>query len=121
MLANWNPNTECAPHDHGFSEGIVWLFKGSFIENHYSLNQNLISCGPARVWPEGSVLRVTCGDIHSMRPAKNGMSLHIYSPPIHDMKVYDQINRTTLTVTNDCGAWIPTQNSKILHRMPWPS
>jgi len=119
MLASWTQGAECAPHDHGFSRGVVWLVDGDFVEMHYDLQQDLKTVGKGILRPEGSFLRVTPGDIHSMVASNGGLSLHIYTPAIHRMKVYDQAQRRTLTVSDDCGAWIPLDTTQILDQEPW--
>lgn len=118
MLATWAPHRECAPHNHGYSNGAVWLVKGSFIENHYNFKNTLIPT-KIRLCREDSLLDVDSEDIHSMSTTGHGISLHIYSPPIHDMKVYDTHMQATLTVTDDCGAWVPMETSKIVGRVEW--
>jgi cysteine dioxygenase len=118
MLATWASGAECAPHDHGDARGIVWLVEGDFTETHYELTENLTVIGKPLSRPAGTLLRVTPGDIHSMVAHKGGMSLHIYTPSIHDMKVFDTEKRRTLVVTDDCGAWVP-HPSQIVSEEAW--
>lgn len=119
MLATWASGAECAPHDHGFSRGIVWLVEGDFSETHYELTENLVVIGKPLARTMGTLLRVTPGDIHSMVAHCGGMSLHIYTPSIHDMKVFDAEKRRTLTVTDDCGAWVPQNTAQIVNEEAW--
>ncbi|RYZ79861.1 MAG: hypothetical protein EOP04_26955 [Proteobacteria bacterium] len=119
MLASWSKGAECAPHDHGFSKGLVWLVDGNFRETHYELGKNLSVLGKSILRKSGTILNVTPGDIHSMVALDGGISLHIYSPAIQDMKVFDPNLRRTLSVTGDCGAWVPTNKNQIISEEAW--
>ncbi|MES2767840.1 MAG: cysteine dioxygenase family protein [Bdellovibrionota bacterium] len=118
MLATWAPGAICAPHNHGFSNGAVWLIEGTFIESHFNFDQGLALVGQPKVKSQDTLLNVDNGDIHSMQSVFGGVSLHLYSPPIHNMKVFDENTKSTLIVTDDCGAWVPAEN-KILNRELW--
>ncbi len=123
MLATWSPGAECAPHNHGYAQGAVWLVTGTFIETHYIFEKELTDLtvsGEPTIWTQDNVLDVGINDIHSMRTSNGGMSLHFYSPAIQQMKVYDLKQRRTLTVTDDCGAWVPQNTQKILEQAAWP-
>lgn len=119
MLATWAKGAECAPHDHGWSTGIVWLVSGRFMESEYTFDGGLTLTDSKPLSRSMSVMRVDHSDIHSMRSLDQGISLHIYSPPIVQMKVYDQANRRVITVSDDCGAWIPADKKYILDIRPW--
>lgn len=119
MLATWRKGAACAPHDHGFSKGVVWLVDGDFKETHYELKTSLTVLGKTIFHPAGTLLTVTAGDIHSMVALDGGMSLHIYTPPIQEMKVFDSQNRCTLTVDDDCGAWIPFDKTQVVSQREW--
>jgi cysteine dioxygenase len=119
MLATWVVGAECAPHDHGHSDGAVWLVTGEFLESHYSFDEKFETVGTPRVWTKDSLLSVVSGEIHSMKALSGGISLHFYAPAIHDMKVFDVHNRRTLTVADDCGAWVPENSTKILDWVSW--
>jgi hypothetical protein len=120
MLATWALGAECAPHDHGFSNGVVWLAQGRFAEIRFALDGDLLPLGNPLKREPGVFLHVADGDIHSMRSLDAGLSLHIYSPPIRAMKVFDRLTRSTLTVSDDCGAWVPQDPTQILDRQAWP-
>jgi predicted metal-dependent enzyme (double-stranded beta helix superfamily) len=119
MLATWSKGAECAAHDHGFSKGVVWLVEGDFSETHYELGKSLVVLGKPIYRPAGTLLRVTPGDIHSMVAKDGGISLHIYTPAIQTMKVFDVQKSRTLTVTDDCGAWVPVNSQQILAEEAW--
>ena len=119
MLATWTPGAECAAHDHGFSNGLVWLAAGQFIENHYRFDGQLNLTESHRYNEASSIVSVNERDIHSMRAPSGGISLHVYSPPIHGMKVYDAVGQRTLVVSDDCGAWVPADQKLILDVRSW--
>lgn len=122
MLATWALGAECAPHDHGYSTGVVWLVEGRFTEQRFEMNDgDLYPIGLPHKRDPGVFVHVGDGDIHSMRSLDAGMSLHIYSPPIRSMKVFDPLTRSTLTVSDDCGAWIPQDARQIVERQAWPN
>jgi cysteine dioxygenase len=121
MLATWTEAAECSPHDHGFSNGLVWLVTGRFIENHYFFDGSLRLIDSRAHNELSSIVSVDQRDIHSMYAPRGGISLHLYNPPIHKMKVYDSLNRRTLTVNDECGAWIPVDQKLIVDVNSWPN
>jgi hypothetical protein len=48
-----------------------------------------------------------------------GLTLHVYVPGVHAMRVYDRASRATLEVADGCGAWVPADHSLIVRRWPW--
>lgn len=120
MLAKWSYKKTAAPHNHGTSQGLIWFAQGNFLEQHYRfLNQNLVHNEAAQIYKENQVVTVDTKDIHSCCPETTGISLHIYSPPIHDMKVWDQEHKRTLTVADECGAWVPQNKNLIVSEIKW--
>jgi len=120
MIAKWSYKAMAAPHNHGSSKGLIWFAQGNFLEQHYRfLNQNLVQHEAAQFFKENQVVTVDAKDIHSCCPETIGMSLHIYSPPIHDMKVWDQDQKRTLTVADECGAWVPQNKNLIVSEKKW--
>ena len=47
------------------------------------------------------------------------MTLHVYVPGVHAMRVYDRATRATLLVAGECGAWVPDEPSQVLRRWSW--
>ncbi len=120
MLASWAFHAMALPHNHGASKGLIWFAEGDFSEQHYRFqNGELHKQGPAVKFGENQVVRVDSNDIHSCRPEKTGLSLHIYSPPIEQMKVWDLDSKRTLTVSDNCGAWIPKNLNLIVSETAW--
>ncbi len=120
MLASWAENAISSPHNHGFSSGLIWFVEGDFAEQHFNFTGgDLVKQGAIQKYKENSVVTVRQSDIHSCGPSSFGVSLHIYSPPIHGMKVWDTIGKRTLTVADECGAWIPKDENLILDQKEW--
>ena len=118
-LLSWAVGATCAPHDHGLSDGIIWLAQGRFLETHYIFNGTLELSGSTVHNETNTVLSIDHNDIHSLLAADGGTSLHIHFPPVHDMQVYDYKNRRTVTVRDECGAWIPCDKNQILDESEW--
>ncbi len=121
MVASWKQGEECLPHDHGTSNGYVLVLQGSYIETGYKVTDSGLEAYDKHVmYSAGDLIPVQQGDIHSMRCLdKDGLTLHIYNPPIHRMKVYDFKTQTTYTVSDETGAWIPSDTREILEETPW--
>jgi cysteine dioxygenase len=110
MVATWTPGVPCAPHDHGGALGAVQVLQGRarhriwkvedgqlrLVKEHLAHPGELLACGPDMVH--------SMGDDGAEEPL---MTLHLYTPTIDFMVVYDQDADQTLVVAGDCGAWIP--------------
>lgn len=117
MIAHWPAGKVCSPHDHGDARGVVTILKGGFLEQAYRISEDsLKKAGPEHRYSLSDVLPVMPQMIHSMRAETEGVTLHLYAPPIREMKVYDQ--HTVYTVSDNCGAWVPSDPSLILRREP---
>lgn len=115
MIAHWPAGQTCSPHDHGEARGVVTILRGDFFEQAYRLSEDtLVKAGPEHPYGLGDALPVMPQMIHSMRAESEGITLHLYAPPIREMKVYDQ--HTVYTVDDNCGAWVPRDPSLILRR-----
>lgn len=124
MLARWTAGVPCAPHDHGRSSGWVFFLSGHFEESSFSWNGEFLRSGATNSHPEGTHVRVDNGDIHSCtwlaKSEGEGLSLHVYFPPITKMRVWDVERHRTLVVADDCGAWIPHDENQVIEAQPWP-
>ncbi|MES3037377.1 MAG: cysteine dioxygenase family protein [Bdellovibrionota bacterium] len=121
MLARWAPDTPCAPHDHGTSSGWVFYLSGSFKETSYKWQNENLSADRNKTHDEKTFTQVRNSDIHSCVCVDEGLSLHIYYPGIHNMRVYDLNGRRTLTVSGNCGAWVPQNTNECLEVKSWKS
>lgn len=117
LVMNWAVDQKCSPHDHGRSFGVIKVLTGEIEHDLYTLDQTDV---PRKYFTRrelgGSSYFAARGMIHVMGNASSGqaITLHIYSPPIEGMKVYDLHRCLVCTVSDDCGAWWPDQQRQQL-------
>jgi cysteine dioxygenase len=116
MIAHWPAGSVCWPHDHGEAWGAVLVLEGKVFEREFILAGELRESGEERVYGAGEAALVRPGGIHGMRAEPRSITLHLYAPPIREMKVYDQRSRLIYTVADDCGAWVPREPNLIVRR-----
>lgn len=121
MLAGWGTDAACAPHDHAGGEGLVHVLDGAFTETDWVWRDGSLAPGASRRWCAGESMPVMPGGIHSMVAHGAGTTLHLYCPAVSGMRVFDLVRRQTLTVGEDCGAWVPRDEALVLARVDWPS
>ena len=119
MLATWRRGGLSAPHDHGLARGFVVILAGQFLETTYRFDGVDLRASARREHGAGDLTEAQPGDIHDLYACDDGLSLHVYVPRIHGMRVYDRVSRATLRVSDDCGAWVPRTPEAILERRPW--
>ena len=119
MLAAWRRGGLAAPHDHGLARGFVVILEGQFFETAYRFDGSELRACAEHEHTAGDLLKAPPGLIHDLKACDDGLSLHVYVPRIHGMRVYDPASRATLRVADDCGAWIPRTPAAILERRPW--
>jgi hypothetical protein len=119
MLAAWKRGGLSAPHDHGLARGFVVILEGQFVETTYRFDGVDLRATARHEHTKGDLLEARPGQIHDLYACDDGLSLHVYVPRIHGMRVYDRVSRATLRVADDCGAWVPRTPEAILERRPW--
>ena len=119
MLAGWGADAECAPHDHAGGVGVVRVLDGAFTETAWVWRDGILARGATRRWRAGESIPVAAGGIHSMVAHGAGTTLHLYRPAISGMRVFDPARRQTLSVRDDCGAWVPRDEALVLARVDW--
>jgi len=120
VVAHWNGQDGCLPHDHGGSRGVVRVLEGAaLVQNYVAPEANhgsvpLTPLGPPRSLRCGESIAVTPDVVHSMKPVQAGLvTLHIYAGPVRGMRVFDLERRKGIRV-GDCGAWWPTREEERL-------
>ncbi|WP_066255657.1 cysteine dioxygenase [Neobacillus drentensis] len=115
LVMNWS-QLECAPHDHGNSHGWIQVLSGTSLNTVYEIRGNGL---PAELFHEyhhkGKFYYAPKKAVHKMMKASNHtdmVTLHLYSPPITGMIVYDFQKCAACVVSDDCGAWWPKEQSQ---------
>lgn len=120
LVMNWASGQVCSPHDHGESFGLIEIVTGVATHHLYTLNQ---IGSPvqyySRVEAEKSRYFTARNSIHAMGNMTEGLlvTLHVYAPPIYNMKVYDLEKCAACVVSDDCGAWWPAESRQILKQI----
>ncbi|WNS76905.1 cysteine dioxygenase family protein [Bacillus sp. DTU_2020_1000418_1_SI_GHA_SEK_038] len=111
LVMNWS-QLECAPHDHGQSQGWIQVLSGTSLNSVYELDEN----GLPSEWfheyhHEGKCYYAPKRGIHKMKASNQThlVTIHLYSPPITNMIVYDLEKCASCIVSDDCGAWWPKE------------
>jgi hypothetical protein len=120
LLVRWREETFCAPHDHGDAGGFVCLLRGRLVERHWRWRAGELCAVAERAHAASEVIAVGPGAIHDMKASDAAVGIHFYFPAIQGMQVFDRVRRETLVVSEDCGAWIPQDDSLVISRAGWP-
>ena len=120
LLVNWRNGMPCAPHDHSAASGFIFLVSGTLFETHWHFDGHALHEGAQSSYRAPNIIRIEHDCIHDMRAQDNCVGVHVYLPRISGMRVFDSARRETLRVSDDCGAWIPTDPRLILSRDRWP-
>ncbi|MER0465890.1 cysteine dioxygenase family protein [Bacillus cabrialesii subsp. cabrialesii] len=86
------PHKETAVHDHGQSIGCAMVLEGKLLNSIYRSTGEHAELSHSYFVKEGECLISTKGLIHKMsNPTSERMvSLHVYSPPLEDMTVFEE-------------------------------
>ncbi|SFS52233.1 cysteine dioxygenase [Marininema halotolerans] len=119
LLMNWAKQFKCAPHDHGDSHGWVHVVKGESTQTVYSLEKEVPIPKHTGISAEGTSFFAPRTMVHDMENCSESalITLHVYSPPISGMKVYDLERCMSCIVSKDCGAWWPEEQRQRLKEM----
>ena len=116
---SWAHDRQCAPHDHGQSWGLVKILEGRATHAIYSLKGGIPVLRIRSLKEAGTTLFAPKGMIHSMgNPSSNRLiTLHVYTPEITNMMVYDIPRCAACIVADDCGAWWPATQRQIVREI----
>ncbi|MDN4073212.1 cysteine dioxygenase [Fictibacillus terranigra] len=123
LVMAWSQTLDCSPHDHGRSFGWVQVISGSSNHTLYKLQPGGLPVAVKKeIEKKGSLLHVGRGMIHKMGTyeKKPLITLHVYSPPISGMKVFDLEKCAACIVSEDCGAWWPDEQRQLLKTILLP-
>ncbi|MEH7495616.1 cysteine dioxygenase [Neobacillus niacini] len=111
LVMNWS-QLECAPHDHGNSHGWIQVISGTSLNSVYEVKGDHL---PKELfyqyYHKGQYFYAPKKGVHKMKASndKDMVTLHLYSPPITGMMVYDLEKCAACVVSDDCGAWWPDE------------
>ena len=117
MIATWTRAFQCAPHDHGGSEGVVRVLQGALIHRMWRVAGGRLVLVAEERNQAGDLLHCGAHLVHSMVDAGDAeplVTLHLYHDPISHMVVYDQAVERTYVVHGACGAWVPVRQPELI-------
>lgn len=122
LIMHWLKRGECAPHDHGQSFGWIYLVSGQASHTVFSRPIDGPPRPPTRrTHTAGEYIFAPKHVIHQMGDVTPDdeplVTLHIYAPPIHGMKVYDLTLCKACVVSDDCGAWWPAEQYQLVQEL----
>jgi cysteine dioxygenase len=115
----WRPDATCAPHDHGAARGTIHLVSGAIRERVYRATGHGLEIVATAIHCAPAVLTVPAGCIHDMTALGEALTIHHYAPRVHAMRIWDVAGRRTLTVGDDCGAWVPRDGAGVVASVGW--
>ncbi len=119
LVMTWRSGGLCAPHDHGAAGGRVHVVSGSLLERRYTFDGKALEVTSERRFDAPAVIAIAPEVIHDMCASSGTVTVHVYAPKVEGMRIYDAERRETLVVSDDCGAWIPSDASDIRGRERW--
>lgn len=119
LVMTWRNGGLCAPHDHGAAGGRVHVISGSLLERRYTFDGRSLVVVSEQRFDAPAVIEMAPEVIHDMRASSGTVTVHHYTPKVEGMRVYDAERRETLLVSDDCGAWIPSNADDIRARESW--
>lgn len=86
-LLSWPPGSSVQPHDHGGSNGALVVCRGELAEIRWLASRRRTAWLGA-----GDVATVPSGVVHDVISvgASSALSIHVYSPPLRQMRFYDE-------------------------------
>ena len=88
-LIEWSPSSNLELHDHGGSQGVVFVAAGRVVETYTDLDQR--HCPRTQIVDAGEAFSIAATRVHEMSnpgPA-DALSVHVYSPPLRAMTFFD--------------------------------
>jgi hypothetical protein len=116
MIGCWELGNWCAAHDHGVAEGVCYPYSGEIEHVDYQMNGTNLDLVERCNLTKGNLLELPKGMIHSLRNTSSTepfIALHIYLPATYDVRVFDTRSGDIYHITDDQGAWVPEDPTKI--------
>jgi uncharacterized RmlC-like cupin family protein len=85
-LLRWPPGSSVQPHDHGGSNGALVVCRGELAEIRWTASRRRTAWLAA-----GDLATVPSYVVHDVISVgtSSALSIHVYSPPLHQMRFYD--------------------------------
>ena len=112
MVARWQPQVWCSPHDHGGRIGLVQVVRGTIEEKRFAGGVPM-----TRIFRGGEHLHCGGEDVHALRGTDEAITIHVYAGPDADFRVFHDDLSRAWTVPSSHGAWLPKE--AIAKRVIW--
>jgi mannose-6-phosphate isomerase-like protein (cupin superfamily) len=97
-LLRWTEGSRVTPHDHGLSAGCFAVAEGELVELRWKAGLS-----DSRKICKGESCRIPRGAVHDIiSPAGAAVSIHVYSPPLVEMRYYDRHGLSVLRADAVC-------------------
>jgi hypothetical protein len=96
--------------------GLCYGYSGEVEHCRYAFNETEITIAERSYLRAGQFAELTAGMIHALANVRSEIpyvGLHIYTPATQNVRVFDLNKGDIYHVTDDHGAWVPTDPSKI--------
>ena len=118
LLMGWSERQACLPHDHGLAFGWVYVVQGTASFRAWTVDQEPEDERGWQRYEQGAWVHVPQNQIHQMFGEGAAVTLHLYTPSIAEMRVYDPEQKKAWLVSGDCGAWVPDE-ATVLRQLQW--
>ena len=115
MLAAWQRDFPCAPHDHGHSYSAIKVLQGRSLHRGFAIREQQLTEVFSERKSAGEVLLCQPYQIHAMGDDNDTsplVTLHLYAGSISDMLVFS--DDQTHLVSGQAGAWLPVDRPEYL-------
>jgi Cysteine dioxygenase type I len=87
-VISWSPSSSLDMHDHGGSQGVFRVIRGSLVESYTDVSSPLVR---TRLISTGDTVKIKPTRVHGVSNpyAKASVSLHLYSPPLASMTFFE--------------------------------
>ena len=116
MMSAWLPGNTCYPHDHDQAACFVFVLSGVVENTLLDFTNDELKVISKTTKVAGDDLYLANGIIHYMQNIGTGdlLCLHVYTPGISEMKVFDEQQKKIYTLSGEAAAWLPANNNHIL-------
>ncbi|MEP6748824.1 MAG: cysteine dioxygenase family protein [Bacteroidota bacterium] len=116
IVSGWLPGNTCFPHDHDQAECFVFVLNGRVENTLLDFDNGRLEITHKTVKQGGDNLYLGAGIIHYMQNIgnENLICLHVYTPGISEMRVFDDQHKIIYTLSGEAGAWLPPKEKSYI-------